>query len=92
MLVIKIEMWPKGDESKAKEITRGFIWNDGQTLLFTGGEESRYNYKLMQSAQFDPSKPWKQGEGIHLESRTKKGAWDLLYKVLRHAIAYRNKR
>lgn len=32
MLVLKIEMWPKGDASKAREIGRTYIYNNGGSL------------------------------------------------------------
>jgi hypothetical protein len=39
MIVVKIEMWPKGDESKKYEIGRTFIYNAGGTL-------TRANYEV----------------------------------------------
>lgn len=32
MLVLRLEMWPKGDETRAREIGRTYIYNDGGTL------------------------------------------------------------
>ena len=29
MLVVKIEMWPKGNEQRKREIGRTYIWNKG---------------------------------------------------------------
>lgn len=40
MIVIKLEMWPKGDESKAYTLGRTYLWNDG-----TGGIKRR-NYEV----------------------------------------------
>jgi len=32
MIVVRIEMWPKGDESKRREIGRTYIYNAGGSL------------------------------------------------------------
>lgn len=30
MIVIKLEMWPGGDEARKYDLGRAFIWNDGR--------------------------------------------------------------
>jgi hypothetical protein len=43
MLVIKCELWPMGDESKATEICRVYIANDGKTSVQTQGTHGSYS-------------------------------------------------
>ena len=82
MLVVKIEMWPNGDESKAYEHSRAYIMNNCVTTLKTRGAYGSYSVKFMQSHLFNPNKVWKSGkaENIH---RTRRGIWDILYVALR---------
>lgn len=82
MLVIKIELWPFGEEEKSKEIARAFICNDGETSKKTRGIFGSYDAKFMQSDRYNPKKVWKKGraENIH---RTKRGVWDILYLCLK---------
>lgn len=40
MIVVKVEMWPGGDESKRYELGRTYIYNDG------GGTGKRGNYEV----------------------------------------------
>ena len=84
MLVVKIEIWPLGDERGAKEICRGYIANDGKMSAQTGSVYGSYDAKFMQSSQFDPGKVWRKGraERIH---RSLRGPWDILYSCLRSA-------
>lgn len=82
MIVVKIEIWPNGDESKAREHSRAYIANDEKTTNETKGELGSYDAKFMQSVQFNPKKVWKTGraEKIH---RTKQGVWDIIYVCLK---------
>lgn len=81
MLVVKVELWPKGDESRAREICRAQIANDVATTKETRGEFGAYKAKFMQSVQFNPTKVWKYGKvpPIH---RQKRGVWDILFLAL----------
>lgn len=92
MLVIKIELWPFGNEKKSKEICRAYIANDGITSSETDGEYGSYNAQFMQSDRYDPKKIWRIGhaENIH---RRKRGPWDILYLCLRSiGMEKRNKK
>lgn len=87
MIVIKVEMWPLGDESKAYEIGRGVIANDG-----TGTDErGNYDVRLLKSDVY-AKRPgvWKKGrvEGF---PRRVLGPWDLLFRALRACVADRNR-
>jgi hypothetical protein len=82
MIVVKIEIWPFGNEEKAKEITRAYIANDGKTSSKTNGVFGSYDVRFMQSEQYNPKKVWKKGraENVH---RKKRGVWDILYLCLK---------
>ena len=82
MIVVKVEMWPLGNEKRAYEMTRAYIANLGGTTLETKGEYGTYKADFMQSVQFNPKKIWKTGavQRIH---RHKRGLWDILYVALR---------
>ena len=49
MLVIKIEMWPQGDESKKRLLEQAFIYNDGGDA---GDELGNYVALLLKSPRF----------------------------------------
>lgn len=36
MLVVRIELWPLGDESQARTVALARIWNDGTGDTYTG--------------------------------------------------------
>ena len=78
MLVIKIELWPGGDESSAREINRGYIWNDGTGTIDVG------NYK----AEFLKRNQKTKNKGVWKKSilkgfkRQELLAWDLLAQML----------
>ncbi|MCL8267287.1 hypothetical protein M9Y82_11625 [Leptospira weilii] len=84
MIVIKVEIWPNGDETKAREHSRAYIANDEKTTIETKGTFGSYNAKFMQSEYFDPKKIWKKSrvERIHRQLR---GVWDILYVALQNA-------
>lgn len=42
MLVIKVELWPFGDESRKKEIATAEIWNTGTGTLERGNYDSSF--------------------------------------------------
>lgn len=84
MIVVKVEIWPRGNEGKAFELSRAYIANDAKTSAKTDGEYGSYDAKFMQSFQFNPNKIWKKGraENIH---RKRRGVWDILFVALRSA-------
>lgn len=81
MLVIKIELWPRGDETKAKELGRAFIANDA-----SGGHEvGNYNVRLRRAGDADD---WRRGrvEGF---PRLTLGSFDLLWRALGSCVGGR---
>lgn len=80
MIVIKVELWPFGDESRAKTLGQGHIYNDAS------GSSTRGNYKVR---LFDAAgRQWKQGEVKNFPRKRLLG-WDLLYRALENLISDR---
>ncbi|PJZ51592.1 hypothetical protein [Leptospira adleri] len=84
MIVVKVEIWPNGDETKKREHSCAYIANDRKTTEATKGAYGSYDAKFMQSEDFNPKKVWKssRAEGIHRKLR---GVWDIIYVALRNA-------
>jgi hypothetical protein len=61
MVVVKVELWPNGDETKARTIGRIKIANDGTGTL----ERGNYNVELSHSGRYS-NKPgvWKKGKVV----------------------------
>ncbi len=91
MIVVKLFIWPGGDESKAVEIGHATLANQTITSLRTGGYLGDYTVKLHGGVHGRPElskRVWKKGTitGFH---RVERGAWDLLYLALRNLIGDR---
>lgn len=41
MIVVKVEMWPGGDESRMRELGRTYVFNDGARTATRGNYEVR---------------------------------------------------
>lgn len=105
MLYIRIELWPRGDRSKAKVLGEATIAN-------VGGSEQRGSYKARLSKangfRCRAMRPntsrdlevarvtgplegsvWKE-TAVRDFPRKRLGPWDLLYRVLQAAIGFRN--
>ena len=81
MVVVKIELWPHGNEEKAREIGRAEIWNDG-----TGNEKhSNYGVNLLHSGiYFGKPGIWKKG---YVEKHYRKQSpYHLVVKALKSAL------
>lgn len=48
MIVVRLEMWPKGDESRKREIGRAFVYNDGGSL-----RRGNYEVRVCRKNRFD---------------------------------------
>jgi hypothetical protein len=80
MLVVRIELWPHGDESRRKIIASGTIANTGT------GTTTRGNYQV---TLFDGnSRRWKSGTVENFPRKRLLG-WDLLFRALQ-MLADRN--
>jgi len=83
VIVIKIEMWPGGDEKKAFPLASGIIFNDA-----TGTPESgNYVGELRDKS----GRRWRK-VCVQAFPRRRLMAWDLLYRILKEAVSDRNDR
>lgn len=82
MLRVKIELWPGGQEANKRDMGTLTIANDGS------GDQDMGNYAFSIS-KWENKGIWKQGE-VKGFNRIKFGAWDLLFRVLREALGFRN--
>jgi len=46
MIVVKVELWPRGFEKNSKELCRAYISNDVKTTVSTKGKYGSYNAEL----------------------------------------------
>lgn len=83
MLVIKVELWPHGDESRKKNLGIAHIANDGT------GNLSRGNYWVKLFKWDTGKRVWKEGEFKDFP-RIKLGPWDILYRALSVTVGDRN--
>jgi len=90
MLVVRIELWPFGDEKEKREIGRTYIYNDGK------GSQHRGNYKVRVSRK-DKLEPEErrdivEGKGfarigsVTDYPRTSYNVWRLVLRALRSAF------
>lgn len=92
MIVVKIEMWPRGDESRAVEFARAVITNQVDKTLATGGARGDYDVELKGGVygRENPLKGvWKRGKVVGFD-RMKRGVWDLLYQALANTVGGRS--
>lgn len=82
MLVIKIELWPGGDESRKRLLHEGRIWRHA-----TLGPYGNYRYTFSQA---NKTKRLLREGGIEGFPRKRLSAWDLLFRCLKEAFGERN--
>ena len=89
MIVVKIEMWPKGDESKAREIGRTYIYNSGGSV-----RRGNYEARVCRKAKKFVHEPRKviSGEGFARTGsvsdypRVSSNVWRLVIRALRSCV------
>lgn len=92
MIVVKVEMWPGGDESRAQEFARATITNQVRTTVESGGKLGDYAVKLSGGIWGRPEcakRIWKMGKVSGFD-RVHRGVWDLLFLALRSTVGYRS--
>ncbi len=82
MLVIKIELWPFGDESKKRDLGTARIINDGTGDLKTGN----YTIQLLKGAEYSsrPGTLYKKGRVRNYPRAL--GPWPLLMRGIMSAL------
>ena len=89
MIVIRIEMWPQGDKTRAVEFGRAYITNQATTTQVSGGSLGDYAVVLHGGVYGKSLQVWKRGVVTGFNRRTR-GAWDLLLLALQNTIGNRN--
>lgn len=84
MVVVTVEIWPKGERFLKRHLGTAKISND------VSGTKSRGNYKVTLSVRGNPTRIWKRGR-VKDFPRKRLGAWDLLYRALDATVRSRNK-
>lgn len=81
MLRITIELWPRGDRTKAETIATMDLWNDGTGTV----EEGNY---LGQAVTYpSPWRPIERRGGLVVRHKRSDPLWDLVAKML-HSMRY----
>lgn len=88
MIVVKIEMWPKGVEGKKREIGRTYIYNAGGT-----DQRGDYEVRVCRKGDHDPGvRRIQTGEGFTRTGRVENyprqsyNVWRLVVRALRAAF------
>lgn len=84
MVVVKIEMWPKGQESKAYHLGTLKICLDPKTKI----EDKTRSYSWF--AEKKGGGIFKKKGSIDGHNPKSKNQWDLLFGILRQMVGYRN--
>ena len=89
MIVIRVELWPLGFESRKREIGVARIWRTGGTVA-----SGTYEVALLKSPEYASARNvggvWRKGKVLDFPRR-RLGPWDLLFRALRATVADRNK-
>ena len=83
MIVIRIELWPHGDMSKARILGTGIIANTGQGTNEVGQYKAFFD-------SMGPSGPQHREARIGRFKRQEKDSWELLYLALKKIFGKKN--
>jgi hypothetical protein len=90
VIAIRVELWPGGDQKRARLLALGTIENTGGTAargaykaLLYGATAAGVTKALLNRAPF-------RAVGVENFPRKRLCAWDLLFRVLRAAVGERN--
>ena len=91
MMYVRIELWPGGNRDRARVLGEAHIANDGEQTLFENQSVGSYRAELLKSAEY-AKRPgvWKHCRVTGFP-RARLGPWDLLFRVLRKTVGYRNR-
>lgn len=88
VIVVKVELWPRGDQKRARNLGVAEIENDGTGTAARGNYCVRL-FKFGERADGSPSRAvWREGR-IEGFDRAKRGGWDLLFLALRALVGGR---
>ena len=83
MLVVTVEIAPKGDMNRKRHLGTAMIGNDAT------GDAKLGNYQVILSKWGKPKVEWKHGT-VKAFPRLNRGPWDLLYLALKSVVGGRN--
>lgn len=92
MIVVTIEMWPKGDKERATVLARAEIANKVARTVASRGAAGDYEVRLYGGVYGRPDllqRVWKRGT-VEDFDRVRRGTWDLLYLALKTCLGKRN--
>jgi len=81
MIVVRVELWPQGDQERASIMGVAMIEN-------VGGDRDFGEYRVHLS-KFGGEGIWKRGKVSGFQRR-RLGPWDLLFLALRNIVGARN--
>jgi len=84
MLVIQIQMWPKGDKTKAYSL--GTLKVALSRTLSKNFSNRGYDWDITKKGD---KGTWKKGQITGHNPRVR-GQWDLVYRILKQAVGERN--
>ncbi|HUX16645.1 MAG TPA: hypothetical protein VMW52_09250 [Phycisphaerae bacterium] len=92
MIVIRVELWPGGDETRAEDLGTARIVNTVAASVASGGELGDYRVELLKGARYSrrAGEIWKACTVTGFPRRGL-GPWDLLFRGLRDLVGYRNR-
>lgn len=89
MIVVRVELWRKGDPNDVETLGTAVIGNDLSGTLYRGN----YNVYLGRFHEIATNKvmkrPWQTGR-VEDFPRRSLGPWDLLYRALKETVGGRN--
>lgn len=86
MIVVKLELWPGGDESRAEDLGSAIITNESNL-----SDISSYSVRLLKGKRYSArSGVWRSGEVKGFpRTDTRVGPWELLFLALESALGKR---
>lgn len=89
MLRVTVELVPRGDESRAKKLCVGVIFNDITGTLTSGNYGVKLSRQGIGEKTFETRTPWRQGRVTGFP-RKRLNSWDLLYRALQSTVGERS--
>jgi len=90
MIVVKLEMWPGGDGSRAREIGRTYIYRNGGAFPSRGDYEIRVcrrgHFRVKDAASFVSGEGFTRTARIENFPRLSYNVWRLILRCLKAAF------
>ncbi len=92
MIVLKVEMWPNGNEVDVVEFGRAYIINDKNRTVSSDLKLGDYDAQFLGGVYGREDllkKVWKKTKVLKFD-RINRGAWDLIFIALKNIVGGRN--